>query len=375
MGAAENLLQLSVSCQNCNSLNLTTSMQSYDIKIAALKALNTDIILLCDTRLVSNKGIKGVQRLKNSCRDARGKSYDVFVNSNSNSRGVAILAATELNLSAINTHIDPEENFIFVHTHYLGHELLLGAIYGPNNTSRDFYRRISHVISQYSHCKIILGGDWNTVWDSAPLHHNIDVYKMAALPNPKNSELLKNMAQNYNLVDPFRVLHPFVNSYTYTPFGPSRKNRSRLDFFVISENVLPSLLNCENSNTPSTRLFDHKSVSLYLGPVNTTHNKKVTKTKLRSSGLSDPILSHKVFLSAYKAHLHSLNTNHTCEILGPISTYSRNMQNSLKQIDNLLNEYIELRKTECGGGGQTCSLCKFRKKTRKFSLDLTRLLI
>ena len=185
---------------------------------------------------------------------------------------------------------------------------------------------------------------------------------MAALPNPKNSELLKNIAQNYNLVDPFRVLHPFVNSYTYTPFGPSRKNRSRLDFFVVSENVLPSLLNCENSNTPSTRLFDHKSVSLYLGPVNTTHNKKVTKTKLRSSGLSDPILVHKVFLSAYKAHLHSLNINHTCEILGPIRTYSRNMQNSLKQIDNLLNEYIELRKTECGGGVRPALHADFGKK-------------
>ena len=190
-GAAENLLKLTVSCQNCNSLNLTTNMQSYDIKIVALKSLNTDVILLCDTRLVNNKGVKGAQRLKNSCRDARGRSYDVFVNSNSNSRGVAILVATELSLTAIYTHIDPEENFIFMHTHYLGHDLLLGAIYGPNSTSRDFNRRMSHIISQYSHCKIKIGGDWNTMWDSAPLNNNIDVYKMAALLNPKNSELLK----------------------------------------------------------------------------------------------------------------------------------------------------------------------------------------
>ena len=101
----------------------------------------------------------------------------------------------------------------------MGHDLLLGAIYGPNSTSHDFYRRISHIIGHctHTHCKIIIGGDWNTVWDNAPLNSNIDVYKMAALLNPKNSELLKNMALNYNLVDPFRVLHLSVNSYTYTP--------------------------------------------------------------------------------------------------------------------------------------------------------------
>ena len=32
------------------------------------------------------------------------------------------------------------------------------------------------------------------------------------------------------------------------------------------------------------------------------------------------------------------------------------MQNSLKQIDTLLNEYIELRKTECGGGSDLLSM-------------------
>ena len=46
-----------------------------------------------------------------------------------------MLAATELNLTAINTHVDPEENFIFVNSQYMGHDLLLGAIYGPNSTS------------------------------------------------------------------------------------------------------------------------------------------------------------------------------------------------------------------------------------------------
>ena len=52
-------ISLTVSTQNCNSLNLTTNVRSYELKIAAIKNLNTDVICLCDTRLVSSKGISG----------------------------------------------------------------------------------------------------------------------------------------------------------------------------------------------------------------------------------------------------------------------------------------------------------------------------
>ena len=155
-------------------------------------------------------------------RNAKGRSYVVFANSDSNSRGVAILTAVELNITAISTHIDPEENFIFIHTQYMGQDLLLGAIYGPNSMSRDFYRRISHILSQYRNCEVIIGGDWNTLWDNAPLDSNIDVYKMAAIPNLKNSELLRNIASDFDLTDPFRVIHPYLNSYTSSPFGHTR---------------------------------------------------------------------------------------------------------------------------------------------------------
>ena len=56
-------ISLTVSTQNCNSLNLTTNVRSYELKIAAIKNLNTHAIFLCDTRLVSNKGISGAKRL------------------------------------------------------------------------------------------------------------------------------------------------------------------------------------------------------------------------------------------------------------------------------------------------------------------------
>ena len=178
------------------------------------------------------------------------------------------MTAVELGITPTTVHIDPEENFIFIRTSLLGKNLLLGAIYGPNNISRDFYRRISAILELYTNCSIIIGGDWNTdlsVLDQSPIGNNIDIFKMASIPNPKNSELLRKMVVEYELSDPFRVLHPSVHSFTYLPFGLTRKNRSRLDFLLISQNILPSLLDCEISSAPAIGLFDHKSVTLKLG--------------------------------------------------------------------------------------------------------------
>ena len=122
-------LNLTFSLQNCNSLNLTANITSYELKIAALKRLNTDIVFLSDARLISNKGVSGISRLKNSLRNSIGRKYNVLANLSSNSRGVAILSDTTLDLVSLHTYSDPEENFLFVKTIVNGTNLLLGSIY------------------------------------------------------------------------------------------------------------------------------------------------------------------------------------------------------------------------------------------------------
>ena len=132
-------LELSIAIQNCNSLNLTTNVKSYELKIAAIKSFCTDIVFLCDTRLVSNKGVSGYNRLKTSLRGAKGRKYDLFANSMKNSRGVAILTDTALGVVPLNMFRDPEENFLFIKAEIKGTLVLLGSIYGPNSTGRDFF--------------------------------------------------------------------------------------------------------------------------------------------------------------------------------------------------------------------------------------------
>jgi hypothetical protein len=64
-------------------------------------------------------------------------------------------------------------------------------------------------------------------------------------------------------VDPYRILHPRKREFTYVP-RTAAKNRSRLDFFLISEKYISILDKCTISSSLLTKLFDHKCVFLSL---------------------------------------------------------------------------------------------------------------
>ncbi len=155
------------------------------------------------------------------------------------------------------------ENYYLAIVTIANRRYCLGAIYGPNTTSREFYRNLGNVLltvtNNHPNIRIVLGGDWNTTWDRRPLTSNIDVSSMAAVPNPKNSELLEYMCNEYDLIDPFRALYPLKRDYTYVPFGNVRLNRSRLiDFFVISRNNVNEVSDCIIDCTVSCKLLTIK---------------------------------------------------------------------------------------------------------------------
>jgi hypothetical protein len=131
--------------------------------MAAILSGDADIIFLSDTRMVSNKGISSSQRIKNSLRDSGAKKkYEIFFNSSSNSRGVAVLVNRKLDTFALNfEHRDTNENFIILECSIDRLNYALGAIYGPNTTSMNFYHELSsviHTVKTKGIENIILGG-------------------------------------------------------------------------------------------------------------------------------------------------------------------------------------------------------------------------
>jgi exonuclease III len=326
---------------------MTTNIKNFELKIAAIKSLGTDIIFLSDTRMVSNKGINGLMRVKQAFRDYKGKKYKVYANSSKNSRGVAILISFDIDIEITETCSDVEENYLFVRAKYKGQNMLLGSIYGPNSTSRDFYRCITRILNKNRDRKIIMGGDWNTVWDRNPIATNIDTFHMANIPNAKNSELLENMASEFGLFDPYRVMYPSKRSFTYSPYGRVRLNRSRLDFFVVSSNVLDDLAHCECSFAVTIKLFDHKSVTMVLGNPKLMHK---PPPKLRNSNLTHPLVIHHVKAAEILCHAHSMKIEEVCNIRGPYNLIKMGVLNTVNSIKTLLDELHALYEGEAKNG-------------------------
>jgi exonuclease III len=236
--------------------------------MSAILESRADIILLSDTRIVTNKGVSSSQRIVNKLRDCKQKKYEAYFNSSMSSRGVALLVSRDFNdFSVTKEYKNTDENFYLISCKINGFCFCIGAIYGPNSTSHTFYNELTEALADVTATGIvdvIIGGDWNTTWDRRPVTSNIDTFCMSGLPNAKNSELLERLCMRFNLTDPFRALYPDKREYTYSPFGDVRLNRSRLDFFIVTTNILNKVSDCVVSNAPRCKLFDHKSVRLEL---------------------------------------------------------------------------------------------------------------
>jgi hypothetical protein len=95
-GAANNYddtVPLSISAQNVNSLNISSSQENWELKVGAIKNIHSDIIFLSDLRLKRKDGFDISNILGAAMLRGTGRKYDIWSYSNLSSRGVAILIA------------------------------------------------------------------------------------------------------------------------------------------------------------------------------------------------------------------------------------------------------------------------------------------
>ena len=191
-----------------------------------------------------------------------------------------------------------------------------------------------------------MGGDWNTVWDNGSIESNIDIYNMQRIPNKCNRDLLRDMAMRFSLLDPTRVLYPDRKLYTYTPFGSQRLNRSRLDFFVVTGELIASLKECKPSNSTAINLFDHKTVTLTLGMSVPPNEKPIPR--LRNCILDNLLLKYSVTLAAYKCYSFGIKTEPENVVPNPAKEIVENIVNSTRLVSNKLSEISKLMESTAG---------------------------
>jgi exonuclease III len=253
------LPKLTYSAQNCNSLNISTICDKQLKKIAAIISLDTDIIFLSDIRL--NCANEHINKIVKMFRYNKGKSYEFFYNSTMNKRGVGILISTTQQFTVSNILKDVDENILGVTVTLGTNKIRFFSIYGPNNNDRSFTNNLAEFLKLDPGTPVIIGGDWNATYSCMYGGNNIDTYSMNSPPSVTRSMWLNQLCRDFFLCDPFRALHPSDRDFTFTPQG-ERRNRSRIDFFVVGEELINIVSKCFISMALTTTLFDHKSVHL-----------------------------------------------------------------------------------------------------------------
>lgn len=246
------LSHLTFSSQNCNSLNISTNCSLQFKKVAAILSLQTTIIFLSDIRLnTDNVGTNNFF----------SPGYEFFHNSSSSKRGVGILISSKLQYSVLKTYKDNANNILALRVKIIDTEILLVSVYGPNKNDNNFFTFLRHVLQENVGISVICAGDWNLTYCPNDADDNIDIINMLSPPSVFRSGLLLNICDDFDLIDPFRLLNFRTREYTYVPRAGTR-NRSRIDFFLISENLITLCNKCSISPSLDTSLFDHKSIKL-----------------------------------------------------------------------------------------------------------------
>ena len=123
-------------------------------------------------------------------------------------------------------------------------------VYGPNSDNEDFFKSLHHLISGESEEPLIIGGDMNTVLDPC-----IDRYPNHTQYHPHCKVEIDVMKEDFDLIDIWRERNPDKLQFTWR----SHTSRSRIDYFLISRNLLNFVEDC---NIHYGFKSDHSAISL-----------------------------------------------------------------------------------------------------------------
>ena len=278
----------------------TLGTANHLLKVHGIVSIKSDIILLSDIRLCNAAGVSNSQEVINSFRTNPYCSYNFHSNSHKNKRGVGILLKQSLPFSVHSVYKDTEDNILGLQLELHGKKFGICAIYGPNNHCPPFFEDLKTCIRSLSQTHIIVGGDWNCTYSCANDESNLDIINMRAPPNVRHSNLLKSVCEEFELSDPYRVKNANRRDFTYQPSAIGKTNRSRIDFFIVSDILIPKITKCWNSPNLQNKMFDHKAIHMCLDPP----AKVIRPPTISRAILNDPDIDLVVKISIFETYVH-----------------------------------------------------------------------
>ena len=221
------MMQDDVTFISMNCRGLRDSRKRQDV-LLYLKAKKYDVCCIQDTHFVPE--IETEIR-----REWEGKCFFSF--NTSNSRGVAILFKDTLPVNINRLKVDNTGNFVVLDVSLYEYNITIASLYGPNTHNPTFFADLQQIIIDFENPHTVVCGDWNLVQDST-----LDTYNYLHVNNPRAKQQVYNMKNELDLCDPWRIRFPDKRYYTWrqpTPF-----KQSRLDFFLISSELLSLVHKC-----------------------------------------------------------------------------------------------------------------------------------
>ena len=163
--------------------------------------------------------------------------------------------------------------------------------------------RLKNSIRTLGDYPVIIGSDWNCTFATDPIDTNIDCYNMQNVPNLRHSNIVSDLCTELEATDPFRYLWPNRSDFSYISKNTLNKNRSRIDFFLISNTLLTQLKKCFINPSLASSSFDHKPIFAVFRPQKTN---KLRKLRINQQILSDPDINIVVTLAVIETYAHHI---------------------------------------------------------------------
>ena len=203
---------------------------------------NNDIIMLQETH--STHKTSGLWR-----NQWGAECY--FSDGDTNARGVAILFRKKLPVIVNDVIYDTNGRYLICRINYQCTDITIVCLYAPNSDDPSFFQEIFNKMEGDGNLTII-GGDFNLVQDC-----QIDSKFTRTHNNINSLEVIEKFKNRTETVDPWRELNPEGKSYTY--IGNGARNMSRIDFFLISQELMSRV---ENTKAVAGYRSDHSQIEL-----------------------------------------------------------------------------------------------------------------
>ncbi len=156
------------------------------------------------------------------------------------SAGVALLFSPERKVSIEKTEEFIKGRLVLVKTIIEGMTLYFINVYAPNvgHERLQFFSILTNVLRQdFSDGDIIIGGDWNCTECFNVDRNNVE-------PHMLSSTYLSRLVKDAELLDMWRIKHPFDKQYTWVKILDNRVSAARLDRIYVSKKCNNRVVDC-----------------------------------------------------------------------------------------------------------------------------------